>query len=138
MTSRKRSIKKMLQSCDALGPGDGADPRYDKHGRSSRASNRKALQLCAQVARTLQSVLAGEVGDDLLRDLVVESVVPAPNSGRLLVTLSRADSGAASAEEVMRRLSRALGLLRGQVAAAITRRKTPELTFRLREPSETA
>ncbi|MCI0464458.1 MAG: hypothetical protein L0Z62_46590 [Gemmataceae bacterium] len=137
MTSRKRSIKKMLLSCDALGPGDGVDPRYEKHGRSSRASNRKALQLCAQVSQTLQSVLAGEVGDDVLRDLVVDSVVPAPNSGRLLVTLSRPDPGTASVEGVLARLHRAHGLLRSQVAAAITRRKTPELTFRLLATPET-
>src|SRR5271170_3715087 len=52
-----------------------------------RVENRKALQLCSQVAETLALVLTGESGDDLLRDLLVESVVPYPTASRLLVTL---------------------------------------------------
>ena len=47
--------------------------------------NRKALQLCGEVGRTLSQVLAWESGDDLLRDVVVDSVTPAPDSSRLLV-----------------------------------------------------
>ena len=50
--------------------------------------NRKALQLCAQVAQTLGVVLAGECGEDLLRELFVTSVVPAPDSSRLLVMIA--------------------------------------------------
>jgi ribosome-binding factor A len=138
MRSRKHSIKKMLLSCDRLGPDDGLDPRYDKHGRPGRVKNRKALQLCAQVAETLRSVLAGECGDAVLRDLTVESVVPAPTSARLLVTLSQAPPATAPIEEVLARLHRAHGLLRSQVAAAITRRRTPDLLFRVLLPSEAA
>jgi ribosome-binding factor A len=137
MKRRKPSIRKMLLSAQELGPGDGLDPRYDTRGEPGKVANRKALQLCGQVAQTLQAVLSGEVGDDLLRELQVESVVPAPSSARLLVTLSLTTPGAAPpVAEVMARLQKAQGLLRSQVAAAIHRRRTPDLTFRLLGPPD--
>ena len=63
-----------------MGPDDGVDPRFDEISRRGRVVNRKALQLCRQVARTLTGVLAGECGDERLRDLLVESVQAAPDS----------------------------------------------------------
>src|SRR6516162_7232294 len=88
MTSRKISRRTLLSSCAELGAEDGRDPRLDRRDGSGKVGNRKALQLCSQVARTLMGVLA-ECGDDVLRDLVIESVTPAPNSSRLLVTVRR-------------------------------------------------
>ena len=38
-----------------------------------------ARQLCTQVGRTVEGVLAGELGDAALRDLIVHSVEPAPD-----------------------------------------------------------
>jgi ribosome-binding factor A len=137
MDSRKRSQKKMLESCDDLGPEDGIDPRLEAREKAPKVTNRKALQLCGQVARTLNGVLAGESSDERLRDLVVEAVVPAPNSSRLLVTLTL--TAPARAEEVgliEAQLRRAQGRLRREVAAAIHRKKVPELTFRLIPPPE--
>lgn len=137
MKRKKPSIRKLLLSCDQLGPEDGLDPRYEVRGAQGKVPNRKALQLCGQVARTLQAVLAAETGDDLLRELQVASVVPAPTSVRLLVTLTLAMPGAGvPVTEVMARLHRAQGLLRGEVAAAINRRRVPELMFRLIRPAE--
>jgi ribosome-binding factor A len=137
MKRKKPSIRKLLLSCQELGPEDGLDPRYDVRGEPGKVANRKALQLCGQVARTLQGVLAGETGDDLLRELQVESVVPAPTSARLLVTLTLVTPGAGvHVEEVLARLHSAQGLLRGEVAAAINRRRVPELMFRLIGPAE--
>jgi ribosome-binding factor A len=137
MKRKKPTIRKMLLSAAELGPEDGLDPRYDTRGEPGKVANRKALQLCAQVAQTLRAVLAGEVGDNLLRELQVESVTPAPNSARLLVTLSLPTPGAAApVAEVLTRLHRAQGLLRREVAAAVNRRRAPELTFRLLGPSD--
>jgi ribosome-binding factor A len=110
-------------------PDDGLDPRYDRRGRP--AGKRKALQLCREVERTLSAVLAGECGDDLLRDLVVLSVVPAPNAGRLLVTVALPASSGVPVEEALRRLLSAAGHLRNEVTAAVRRRKAPELAFRV-------
>lgn len=68
--------------------------------------DRKTLQLCSQVADTLNYVLSGDCGDELLQNLQVASVVPAPNSSQLLVTVYPvAPSEAFDAAEVRRRLS---------------------------------
>src|SRR5262249_22123031 len=145
MTSRRIMRKEMLSACNDLGPDDGVDPRTQ--GRPSwdtgrgRVPNRKALQLCGQVARTLAGVF-GECSDAVLRELLIESVVPAPNSSRLLVTVSlpghvlgtTAASPADQARRASEHLERAHGLLRGEVAPAIHRRRTPDLLFRVVVP----
>ena len=118
--------------CDLLGPLDGVDPRDEKQLSSRRVHNRKALQLCAEVMRTLNEVLACETGDDLLRDLLVVSVVPAPDAMHLMVTLIPSSTASSvDRQRVLERLDQAAGLLRAEVAAAIHRRKTPELVFRI-------
>ncbi len=45
------------------------------------------MQLCHQVAETLEEVLA-ECGDVVLQDLRVLDVEPAPDASRLLVTVA--------------------------------------------------
>lgn len=100
--------------------------------KAGRGAGHKALQLCSQVADTLNQVLGGQ-HDDLLRDLQVMSVVPAPDASRLLVTvypISQADP-TFDADVVHQRLLAAGGQLRGEVAASITRKKTPKLLFQV-------
>jgi ribosome-binding factor A len=131
MTFRKVTRKDLQSACAEPGPDDGLDPRLDPPKESKKVPNRKALQLCGQVARTLAGVFA-ECGDDVLRELVVESVVPAPNASRLLVTVYLGPG----AEEVAtptveERLAHARGRLRSEVARAIHRRRAPDLTFRV-------
>ncbi|HET6880238.1 MAG TPA: hypothetical protein VFI31_08790 [Pirellulales bacterium] len=96
-----------------------------------RSTGRKTLQLCSQVADTLNYVLSGECDDELLRDLQVMSVVPAPDASQLLVTVYPVAVSDATfdAVEVRRRLMAAIGRLRSEVAAAITRKKVPKLLF---------
>jgi ribosome-binding factor A len=90
--------------------------------------------LCRQVARTVGAVLAGECDDDLLRDLLVESVDLAPGVGRLFVTVALAPSAPYSEVAViLERLQQVQGRLRSEVASAITRRKAPDLIFRVRD-----
>jgi ribosome-binding factor A len=130
---RKRSFHKdLLASCAHVGPDDGLDPRTSFRTGTARPTNRKALQLCREVMRTVSYALAWELGDDLLNSLVVEAVVPAPNSSRLLVTVYQWPSArAALPEEVLARLHQYAGRLRTAVAADVHRRRVPELTFRL-------
>lgn len=133
MGIRKISRRQLRASCSEPGPEDGLDPRL-RHRQTpgGRRSGRKAMQLCGQVARTLAAVLAGECGDDHLRDLVVESVEPAPNAGRLLVTLSLAPSAEPGhADQAAQSLERARGRLRAEAASAVHRRRAPDLVFRL-------
>lgn len=137
MSFRKRKRVDLSSCCDAPGSGDGRDPRLEPRGGEAppKVTNRKALQVCGQVARTLAGVLAGESADAVLRDLQVESVVPAPNSSRLLVTVSRAPSAEKSEPAtVLAHLEAARGRLRSEVAGALHRRKTPDLIFQVVEP----
>ena len=128
--SLKKSFRKRPPACAELGPEDGLDPRTFFRKPSGKVTNRKALQLCAQVARTLSTVLAGECEDDLLRDLLVESVCPAPDSMHLLVRVCLAASArAVDANQVLQHLHRAYGRLRTEIAATIHRKRVPELTF---------
>src|SRR5687768_1969741 len=55
--------------------------------RSSPRRDYKTQQLCRQVSRALSLALAGECADPMLQDLVVHSVLPAPNASRLLVNV---------------------------------------------------
>ena len=116
--------------CAELGPEDGIDPRYLRREPSFNRGSRKTLQLCKQVERELSLTLGSEFDDPALRDLQVLSVEPAPNSARMLVTVSLGPSaGPIHPAEVVAHLSRASGKLRCEIAAAIHRKKTPELAF---------
>ncbi len=128
-------MKKMLEACDALGPDDGVDPRTVAHASRRGPTNRKTLQLCSEIARTLRWVLAWESGDEVLSSLDVSSVVPTPNCGRLLVTVYQATPDATlQPAQIIERLSQVAGKLRAEVAAAIHRRRVPELVYRVLLP----
>lgn len=108
-------------------------PRRGRSGSNSAPRpDRKTLQLCSQVQRTLDQVLSGELDDDRLRDVYVVQVTPAPDAHCLLVTV--APLGFAKdfrPEEVMARLAANSGRMRSELARAINRKKTPELMFRV-------
>ena len=90
MKTNKNQRKRLLAHCGELHEEDGADPRrFFQHDRSRRQGNRKAMQLCSQVARTLDLLLAGEFADEALQGLQVVSVRPAPDTSQLCVTLRR-------------------------------------------------
>jgi ribosome-binding factor A len=93
--------------------------------------SRKTLQLCAQVAETLSMILA-EMPDDILRDLMVEEVQPAPDSSQLLVLLRPAPSAVnfdpVQAQAHLAEVSRDI---RMEVAAAINRRRVPTLLYQV-------
>ena len=95
---------------------------------------RKTQQLCHQVAETLNLVLSGECSDEILQGLYVQEVQPSPDSSQLLVIVSGLVPGEPlDPVDVLTRLHRHSGQLRAEVAAAITRRKTPRLLFRVAE-----
>lgn len=111
---------------------DGQDPRlfFRKETKPTQAG-RKAMQLCAQVADTLSLLFSGETSDEILQSLEVLDVAPAPNESQLLVTIALA-AGAPALDEpqVHEALARASGWLRSEVAADITRKRAPRLSFR--------
>ena len=84
------------------------------------------------MAETLEAVFAGESRDEVLSGLRVVSVIPAPDASRLVVSVTpRGAFERLDPVDVSARLARASGWLRAEVAGAVTRRKTPVLTFRL-------
>jgi ribosome-binding factor A len=100
-------------------------------------TDRKTLQLCGQIADTLNYVLSGELGDDLLRNLYVESVRPAPDASRLLVSVAPLDAADANrADQILQKLLIYAPRIRSEVAQSIHRRKTPELSFVVVQPTD--
>jgi ribosome-binding factor A len=118
---------------------------------ANRKADQKARQLCRQVYRTLSVALPG-CGDDVLQDLTVVAVDPAPDAGHLLVTVSlgsasgggggddrggrdsndlAGDGVPAPGWDVLARLAGAAGRLRAEVARDIVRKRAPELSFRV-------
>ncbi|MCO6047261.1 hypothetical protein NG895_25455 [Aeoliella sp. ICT_H6.2] len=131
MALDKRAREQMLAHCGEIHEDDGVDPReYFRTGRNHSKLDRKAKQLCRQVAETLDQILAGETGDDMLRDLRVAQVIPAPDASRLQVTVETSGSKAGFDRcELEARLARIAGFLRTAVAGTITRKKAPSLSF---------
>jgi len=97
------------------------------NNQTQGGGDRKTLQLCRQIERALSYAL-GDCDDDVTSSLVIQSVSPAPNAGRVLVLVSSLEPDA-TPQVVLAALNRHLGKLRADVAAAITRRKAPELAF---------
>lgn len=139
MKVSKRVRDRLQASCGELQEDDCLDPRlyFDRRRQegSGRATGRKSQQLCRQVAQTLDLVL-GDSHQAELQSLRVESVVPAPDSTRLLVTLSCDLVGAEvySRETLLALLNSQAGRLRCEVANAITRKKAPALIFEVTLP----
>jgi ribosome-binding factor A len=132
----RKTRRRLRENCRELHDDDAVDPRdFFRPHTTSTGHDRKTLQLCSQVAETLALVLAGELDDEVLQQLQVESVLPAPNASQLAVTLRAPQTlDGAECDEIRRRLDRASGRLRCEVAAAITRRRAPKLVFHLVGP----
>ncbi len=137
--------EKVRSLCAELGEDDGQDPHWKalRKGRRRRARprvpevDRKACQLCRQVAVTLDGVFA-DCGDGVLQNLHVASVSPFPDASRLLVTVSSVDGRPATEagpEVVIEHLNHASGHLRREIASAVTRKRAPLLLYRLAEPA---
>jgi ribosome-binding factor A len=134
MMTRSNRVRDLLANVRAEADADdGADPRefFKKEGSSNTKSGRKAQQLCAQVAETLQQLLGGGCGDEILQALCLIEVSPAPDASQMLVVVGPALGAAPRREEdVQTALERASGWLRSEIAAAITRKRAPRLVFR--------
>ncbi len=133
MTFNQRQREQMRALCGELREDDGIDPReLFKPSRQRDKDHRKARQLCRQVQKTLDLVLSGEIRDESLSGLKIVSITPGADSSRLVVTVV-ADLPAAELDhtDIERRLTGIEGQLRTAIAQAITRKKTPLLTFQV-------
>jgi ribosome-binding factor A len=114
------------------GRGHPLADEFGNEGQTARpsGSDRKALQLCRQVADTLGQVLSGECDDDVLRSLQVVTVAPAPDASQLLVIVAPAlADDRLDPADVVQHLALHSGRLRCEVAASITRKRAPRLAF---------
>ncbi len=127
MASRRFAHKPPDGLCSQWDADDGIDPRLASKRSAGKVTNRKALQLCRQVER----ILSGSLEGDILRDLIVHSVVPAPDSSRLLATVAFHEPDTVATPDILAALQAAYAKLRGDVAIAIHRKKTPELIFQV-------
>jgi ribosome-binding factor A len=97
----------------------------DRRGRNGH----KDLQVCRQVFDALTYALA-ELDDPMIEELSLASVIPAPNAARVLVTLVPTRDGI-DPDAALARLKDAITDLREEVAAELTRKRVPELVFRI-------
>jgi ribosome-binding factor A len=104
--------------------------RAPEFSQSAVKSERKVQQLCRQVERALAYVVPGALADPVLQDLSVAAVRPAPDASRLMIWL-RTGQPVTEMPQILERLERVRGLLRSEVAAAVTRKRAPELAFHL-------
>ncbi len=117
----------------------GAPDQPVTHRSTSKSAARKShkqQQLCSQVAQTI-SLSLGDSTDHRLHDLVVQSVVPAPDGSRLLVIVAPSEVVEFdSLDDILGALEGARTWLRRQVAAEIHRKRAPELIFQVQPPWE--
>ncbi|MGJ5816509.1 ribosome-binding factor A [Paludibaculum fermentans] len=101
----------------------------NESGRASarRQEKRKTRQFCRQVQRALNVALEDHGACEGMDGLFVEEVSAAPDCGRLLVHVLIRRGIAVN--EAMTALHREAPRLRAEVAAAITRKRAPELCF---------
>lgn len=140
MTLDKRTRERLLAHCGQLHEDDGVDPRqFFKSDKKRNKQSHKARQLCSQIAQTLELVLTGEFADERLHNLHVVSVDLAPDASQLSVTVSP-DNPCDNIErqEILNRLAKISGRLRCEVAATISRKRTPKLLFRVIGPTDDA
>jgi ribosome-binding factor A len=102
-----------------------------QESKRPRWADHKTLRLCRQVLEALQIGLAG-CADDVLQQVFIASVDPGADPSRLEVTVELPpDLGPADA---IARLEGAKGLLRSLAAESISRKKVPDLVFRVARP----
>jgi ribosome-binding factor A len=97
------------------------------HASSRRHAEHKAQQLCRQVQRALNLALADWPGADVVGDMFIDEVTPAPDCGHLLVHVVVPPE--CPITEALSALRQDTPRLRSHVAMAITRKRAPELSF---------
>jgi ribosome-binding factor A len=131
MAHDKRQRERLRALCGEPHDDDGVDPReFFQPGRKRDKAGRKSQQLCRQVQKTLDQVLSGETRDPLLGALRIVSVTSRADSSALLVTvIADVSPDCFDRAQIEAHLAKMSGWLRSEVAAAITRKRTPILVF---------
>jgi hypothetical protein len=112
-------------------PYDEVDPgRFFGVSSRSRRGEWKVRQLCKQVERAAAMALASECADEALNGAAVASVEPAPDAGRLMVSVVLAPGAGVDRLERARAALLARGaVFRTEVARSVHRKRVPEIVF---------
>lgn len=131
MKAKRSRRAPMRELSGQFNEDDGIDPRelFQSQSGSRNRDHHKTEQLCRQVARTLDMVISGELDDESLSSLSVVDVRPAPTASQLLVSLQPAAGHCENPLALIAKLDEVAGRLRAAVAEAITRKRTPRLSF---------
>ena len=125
---------------DDSNPDDATDVDHLPHFYApsrARPNDPRLRRLCGQIARVLNIAFGGTCNDDLLLDLVVDSVEPDPDATRVKVTVYPMETrNRIDPEMVLQHLERAQGFLRSEIAATVERKKIPRLVFSLKRPAD--
>lgn len=113
-------------------PG-GIDPSSLLGSDNSRRAERKTRQLCREVREALSLALCG-LDDQALEGAWVAEVMPGVDASQLRVVVVAARH--AHPDATHEALRRAGGLLRSEVAQAIQRKRTPQLSFEVHKEQE--
>lgn len=104
----------------------GIDPSAFESSVSERRAERKTRQLCRE-ARDALSIALSTLDDEVLLGAWVAEVLPGADASQLrVIVVAAAD---ASTDDTLSALRRASGLLRSELAQALSRKRTPNLTF---------
>jgi len=117
----------MLQMCGEINEEDGLHPREWSHTkRSDVVQQRKTIQLCRQVARTLEMVL-GDCNDPIMQSIQLLDVTPNPDSSCMRIHVA-VDSDV-RLEEANAALYGQTARLQFEIARSINRKRVPNLVF---------
>ena len=108
--------------------------RGERSSRNSSKVDHRATMFCRQVQRALMLALAGDIHDEMLQQLIVESVQPAPTCNHLLVELGVPTGLSAPIGEWLAGLERVKPVLRHAIAQTSSRKRVPDLSFILVSP----
>lgn len=129
----RRNKPDVRDLCAHASDGDFVNPKFDKREEVRRPSG-KDLAISKQAARAIDQQLS-TLSWSIDAGLRVVAVEPAPDATRLRVLVAWSERGY-GLDSVMAWLRARKGLLRSAVAAAITRRRAPDLTFAPAPPAE--
>jgi ribosome-binding factor A len=131
MKSKIPSDKDLKLFCEEVGPGDGIPSRLLDASLGRKPNKRKARQLCKQVEQSISIALATEFDDPVYGQFMVDRVEPGGDANHIIVVF-RPVPGIDFVEEAvaLQSLAKVKGQLRSEVAASITRKRVPELSFR--------
>src|SRR5689334_22066772 len=111
--------------CASLHADDGVEARESFRKASRRRDAHKDRRLCARVFEILSLVLPPRFHPGRDGEAWVESVAPAPDATRLLVTL-RVRAGGPGLDATRSRVVALHGILRTEVAQGVRRKRAPE------------